>query len=310
MIVALLLFSRLAPSVKLKRDDAVDLFLFGVPLGVIVARLLYVIANARSKGFFPLDNFSDFLYLFAIWEGGVTIMGGIIGGLLGGWLFCKKKKVPFFEIMGAAVICLIIAQSIGKWGNFVNQELFGKPVTSERWQFFPFAVFIEASEAGKHGSQAGWHYAAFFYESMLCLIGGITMLILFKKVKYKGTIVFVYIVWYYTTRFLMELIRMGSSTIGNSNFSWSMLACILFVPVGILGILTYNKHGGHIPWLKFLQKERAGDYYNPDKVEQTVAIAAVEAVSAPVEEAKSPAIRQTSAKDMAKAYDKNNAKKK
>jgi len=311
LIIALLFFSRLAPDIKLKKDDGIDLFLYCIPLGVLFARLFYIFANLNM--YFPLQNFDDFIALFYDKDGGgimgVTILGGIFGGLLGGFLFARKRKVPFFELMGAGVVCLILGQAIGRWCNFPNQELYGGVVKAEWLQFFPVAIKIDAT--------GNYHYAAFFYESIMSLIGFFVLWTVFKKAKYKGTVLFTYFIWYYSARFLLELTRTDSIRyIGEFEIKISMIACAFMVPLGIICVMTYAKNKGYIPWLRFLQNVTAEEYYNPkQKVVSVSTNTIVEEDSLTPDpksaaEPKSIKVGNISAKDMAAAYKEKQEKKK
>ena len=94
--------------------------------------------------------------MFKVWEGGMAIYGGIIGGVIGLVICALIKKKNIVSCMDMAAPCLIIAQAIGRWGNFINKEVYGFQVTSKAWQWFPFAVEV----GGKY------YLATFFYESI------------------------------------------------------------------------------------------------------------------------------------------------
>ena len=96
--------------------------------------------------------------IIKIWNGGLAIYGGVIGGFLTACVFCKRKNIPLLKFLDIAVPSLVLGQAIGRWGNFVNQEAFGNLVANPNLQFFPYAVYIDALQE--------WHQATFFYESM------------------------------------------------------------------------------------------------------------------------------------------------
>ena len=126
----------------------------------------------------------------------------MIGGLVTAILFCRHHKFPLFRFLDLVVPSLVLGQSIGRWGNFVNQEAFGNLVANPSLQFFPYAVYINAL--------GEWHQATFFYESMwnLCLL--IAMLIVSRKKPKAGTLTCMYFVIYGLGRLLIEGLRTDS----------------------------------------------------------------------------------------------------
>ena len=133
----------------LPRDTTLDLALLCVPLALVGARAYYVL--------FSLDEFigRPWWKVFAVWEGGLAIYGGLIAGVLGGWLYARAKKLSFWKLADLVAPSIALGQAIGRWGNFVNQEAHGAPVGNPALRFFPAAVSIGGE----------WYYATFFYES-------------------------------------------------------------------------------------------------------------------------------------------------
>ena len=192
---------------KLVFDDILDITLVTVCIAVLGARLYYVVFDGLSEyivtdyGFFK--NLGKSLYnIIAIWEGGLAIYGGVLGGLITAILFCRHHKFPLFRFLDLVVPSLVIGQAIGRWGNFVNQEAFGNLVADPSLQFFPYAVYIDAL--------GEWHQATFFYESMwnICLL--VAMLIVSRKEPKTGTLTCMYFVFYGLGRFLIEGLRTDS----------------------------------------------------------------------------------------------------
>ncbi|MDR1940433.1 MAG: prolipoprotein diacylglyceryl transferase [Clostridiales bacterium] len=265
MIVGLLLFTRLSKSVKLTSDDCISMFLVCIPAGIICARLGYVISH--TSYYFPIATTAEFFELFAIWDGGVTIIGGIPGGVLGALVFAKVKKVKFLEVVGVASISLLLGQAIGRWANFFNQELYGPPVPEGAtfFQQFPFGVYIEnlldPDAIGWHATEAGaWHYSAVLYESVLSFIGVALLLLLFRKVKHKGTVFFGYLAWYFISRALVESIREDAVFLGNMPISLGVLISLIIIPIAVLLGIIYYQNGS----LKRLTFKKLDD--DPDVV--------------------------------------------
>lgn len=210
-----------------------DFLLISIPLCIICARIYYVI--------FQWDYYSsDFSSVFAIWKGGLAIYGAIIGGVLAAFIFYKWRKVPLGEMLDIAAPSLAIGQAIGRWGNFVNQEAFGRAVTSPAWQKFPFSVYIESSKyINGITYQPGYYMATFFYESMWDLVTFAIIMLLRKKLKPRGGVFALYLVCYGFGRFFTESLRTDSLMVGSIRVS-QMLSVVLFV-CGIIYIVVMSK---------------------------------------------------------------------
>lgn len=190
---------------KASVDYVLTLFLWVIPLAVIFARLAYVIFNPSE--FFPFVSggretwWEGFLNMWNIRGGGISILGAIPGGALGAFLnhITNKEKVNFMEVLDCLAPAMILGQALGRWGNFVNQELYGKIVTNPDWQFFPFAVFIDDLD--------GWYQATFFYEMVLNLIGFAILVVIGRKVKKNLASLTFYLTYYLAVRSFMESLR-------------------------------------------------------------------------------------------------------
>lgn len=195
MILGVLLAIYRAKQQQLKSDLLLDFIIIALPVAIICARAYYVM--------FEWDAYSDdFLSVFKIWEGGLAIYGGVLGGLLTSILFCRYHKFPLFRFLDLVVPSLVLGQAIGRWGNFVNQEAFGNLVTNQNLQFFPYAVYIDAL--------GEWHQATFFYESLWNCILLIAMLLVSRKKPKTGTLTCMYFAFYGLGRFMIEGLRTDS----------------------------------------------------------------------------------------------------
>ena len=168
VLLAVLYAGRQEARLGLPRDTAVDVVLWAVPPGIIGARLYYVAFTWERYA-------SDPLSVLYIWEGGLAIYGGIIGGVLGILLYAKRKKLPLPTLTDMVVPAVILAQAIGRWGNFFNGEAYGRAVTDSALQFFPYAVHVGGA----------WYQATFFYESMWDLAGFFVLHLTRKKWRRK-----------------------------------------------------------------------------------------------------------------------------
>lgn len=198
IIAAFIVASFIAKKKGYNVDLLIDYLLIALPLGVIGARLYYVAFEWARYA----DNLISILY---VWEGGLAIYGAVIGGIIAAVIFCKKKKVPLGDLLDIVAPALILAQAIGRWGNFMNQEAFGAQVTDPGLQWFPFAVFIERLE--------GWYLATFFYEFLWnLLVFGALMFYThkFSKNSSRGNTMVWYLILYGIGRAFIEGLRTDS----------------------------------------------------------------------------------------------------
>lgn len=201
MALAVWLASRREACLGLPRETALDLALLGIPAAIVCARLYYVLFSWSAYADAPIRA----LY---IWEGGMAIYGGIIGGVLAGWLYGRRKKLAFFRLADLAAPSIALGQAVGRWGNFVNQEAYGAAARFAWQRRFPISVFIQAD--------GQWHYATFFYESVWCLLIVVVLLVMEKKRRFRreGDIFLSYVFLYALERALVEGLRTDSLTLG------------------------------------------------------------------------------------------------
>jgi len=229
MIIGLTYVCVECKKINLNTDDAVELFLWVIPLAIVFARIMYIIPG-RVDEYFPWNSWSDFVRFIAIWEGGLTIIGGIVGGVLGGIFFTlrHRKQCNFGNVADLVVVPLLSGQIIGRLGNFVNQEAFGLPITDSRFHSFPFGVYINRpsgvedkfrDEVYGHiaaGGGGNWFCATFFYEMCWNFIGLMFCLVFWKKGKHKkypGFMLIFYFFWYMLGRLWLEFLRMDAGPV-------------------------------------------------------------------------------------------------
>lgn len=185
----------------LPRDTALDLTLLGVPCAIVGARLYYVLFSWKSYAAQPVRA------LF-IWEGGLAIYGGILGALLGGLVYARRRKLSFLKLADLAAPGFAAGQAVGRWGNYLNQEAYGGVVRHAWQRVFPIGVRIAAD--------GQWHYATFFYESAWC--AAIAALLLFGErrrwFKGSGETFAAYAFLYALERSLVEGLRTDSLYLG------------------------------------------------------------------------------------------------
>ena len=210
----------LAKKRGISLDFMLELFLWAVPFAILFARLSYVLFHPKD---FVVRSFADFGNLFAIWNGGISILGAIPGGALGAFLACKRNKIPLTEVLDVVAPGVVLGQALGRWGNWANQELYGKAITNEALQVFPIAVYIDA--------EGGWFQATFFYEMVLNLIGFGLIFFIFCKSK-KNLVTFMsYLTWYMIVRAIMEIFRADAVSVGSVRIG--VLGCAIAAAVSL-----------------------------------------------------------------------------
>lgn len=167
-------------------DYIFDLLLIALPVSIVGARAYYVI--------WAWDEFKDnWVDIFKIWEGGIAIYGGIIAAIIVILLYCRKKKLPTLHVFDVFSMGLFIGQAIGRWGNFFNQEVFGRACS------LPWAMQVEARSYPVH--------PLFLYESLWNALGFFIMHFANKKRPFDGFTFCFYLIWYGIGRFIIEGLR-------------------------------------------------------------------------------------------------------
>ncbi|MDL2234897.1 prolipoprotein diacylglyceryl transferase [Christensenellaceae bacterium OttesenSCG-928-L17] len=257
IIIAMLLAMREAKRKELKDDTILDLCLILIPCGIIGARLYYVALEWETYA-------GNIASIFKIWEGGLAIYGGVIGGAIGAFIYSRVKKIRFLKLADTVAPGLVLAQAIGRWGNFFNQEAFGLPVTDTNLLWFPLTVRIdglhEYVDAGKGLSYLApnycpyeFHLATFFYESAWCLlIFAFLWFILRKRAKHDGDLFVWYLLLYGFERMFVEGLRGDSLLlIKNPEIRISqLLSFLLFASMLIFLLVRHfkEKKTGEIIW--------------------------------------------------------------
>ena len=223
-----------------KRGQSVDELYNGLILvvfsGYIFARLTYVLLDMIGGA-----QYDTLLDVINIRAGGVNILGGFIGAALVGWIYVKWRKLPFWDFADVAGPALLIAQAIGRWANFVNQELYGPP-TDLPWGILinPQNRLPQYANMGLFPADTRFH-PTFLYES-LWLFGGF-ILLLFLNNRYRdkwnsGTLFGLFLIWWGVGRTWIEFFRPDQVTIGDSIITYSMLLASSFAIVGLLIVLS------------------------------------------------------------------------
>ncbi|MBR2722345.1 MAG: prolipoprotein diacylglyceryl transferase [Clostridia bacterium] len=215
-------------------DDVMDIGLVTVLCGIVGARIYYVLGD--STGVY--DSLYD---VIAIWNGGIAIYGAIIGGCLGILLMCHIKKISWRKLFDMAAPGVLIAQALGRWGNFFNGEAYGYEITeTTRFYFFNKehvlssgeGTFFHALRMGLTPNVASFsemHYfhPTFLYESLWNVLGFVLIQFFYKRKKFDGQVAVLYFTWYGFGRMFIEGLRTDSLYLGNTTLRISQLIGLL-----------------------------------------------------------------------------------
>lgn len=216
-----------ANQVRITVDDIIDFLLIVVPSGIIGARLYYVLTK--------LEDFSSFKEVINIRNGGLAIYGGILAGALAVFLVARFKKIPFLTIADCCTPGIILAQSIGRWGNFMNGEAYGYQTdafirmglqnTNTRYDFGTLEmVFV---------------HPTFLYESLWNLVGFILINLFYKHRKYDGQVFMMVFGWYGLGRLWIEGLRTDSLMIFGDTVRVSQLLAILIFIASVSALIYF-----------------------------------------------------------------------
>ena len=256
IVLGVILAILYAKKIGYKSDLVIDFMILALPLSIICARLYYVGFDYFDRP----ENYKSFYDVIAIWDGGIAIYGAVIGGVLAAFIITGIKKFPFPRLLDICAPSLALGQAIGRWGNFCNQEAFGRAVTDPNLQFFPYSVYIERNHSVFDDAAAKWvtctepwHQATFFYESMWDLAVFFFLIWYRKRAKYDGNVMAMYFIAYGLGRFIIEGMRTDSLWAIPGVIRISQFLSLIFIAGGLAYILVRRK----------LKKENAiynGDY--------------------------------------------------
>ncbi len=228
--LAIIMIMKEAKRHNYPTDFVFNMCFWAIIFGIIGARLYFVVFN--------LDLYSNFWDIFKIWEGGLAIHGGIIFGLITCLIYCKKYKARLVRLLDFVAPALLLAQAIGRWGNFFNQEAHGAATTLEHLQNLHIPQFII------DGMNIGGIYyePTFLYESLWCFIGVIIILIVRRLPKVKvGQPTAIYLMWYGLGRFVIESMRTDSLMLGG--FKVAQIVSVVMIIIGLLMLMITSRKG-------------------------------------------------------------------
>lgn len=219
-------------------DRMLDVILVTTPLAILCARTYYVLFDPNGsvsgiKEFFGFGTSSGFA--------GIAIYGGVIGALAFGTATCYIRKVSVLDMYDIAAVGFLLAQGIGRWGNFINQEAYGSLTGSSFWGMTSERTVYEMGE--------GLVHPCFLYESVWCIAGFFILNHFSKNRKFKGEIALLYGVWYGFGRGIIECLRTDSLMIGRIKVS-VLVSGIFFVACAVTLVIILNR----------LKSENKGEY--------------------------------------------------
>ena len=216
VIIAMWLSTREAVRVGLKPDDVTDFMLIGLPVSIIGARLYYILFDLQ----YYIDDPSQ---IFNIRSGGIAIYGALIAGGIWLYFFCQRNFISPWTFLDIAAPSVLLAQGIGRWGNFMNHEAFGAEVSRS----FLESLYIDEA----------YRQPTFLYESVWNVIGFIVLIFLRKKTGLlkEGEVFLSYLIWYGFGRFFIEGMRTDSLYLfGDIRVSQALSALLFFGAIGLL----------------------------------------------------------------------------
>ncbi len=240
MLIGVSFILKEAKRVGFNEDQFLDVCIITIIVGVIGARVYYVI--------FAWDYYKDNpISVFNIRQGGLAIYGGVLAGIACLYILSRYKKMPFLKTIDVAILGVVIGQIFGRWGNFFNREAFGQYTDGLFAMLLPKAAVRPSDLTGEMRANIvqvnGIDYVSvhptFLYESIWNLGLLVIMLLTRKKKKFDGQTFFTYLIGYGAGRFWIEGLRTDQLKLWGTNLAVSQLLAAVFVVIGV-GLFTYN----------------------------------------------------------------------
>ncbi|HFI0040129.1 TPA: prolipoprotein diacylglyceryl transferase [Streptococcus suis] len=221
LVLGVYLATKEAPHKKILQDDILDFILLAFPLSIIGARIYYVA--------FSWSEYKDnLLSVFAIWNGGIAIYGGLITGAIVLYFFTRHRFINTLDFLDVVAPSVMIAQAIGRWGNFFNQEAYGKAVDSLNYlpSFIRDQMYIDGT----------YRQPTFLFESLWNLLGFGLICVLRRRPRLlkQGEITAYYLIWYGCGRLLIEGLRTDSLMFFGVRISQWLSGILIFVGISMV----------------------------------------------------------------------------
>jgi phosphatidylglycerol:prolipoprotein diacylglycerol transferase len=231
-ILAAFLAVREAKFRKMDSELIWDMLPWLLVAGIIGARLWHIFTPPASM---LIDGKNPYwthpLDMLKIWNGGLGIPGAVMGGALALFIYCRVKKISFLSWIDVIAPGLALAQAVGRWGNFVNQEVYGLP---SKFTYFPLAIYIDPAHRLSGFLNMAYYYPTFFYESIWNLLNMTLLLVLAHKFSQKlkaGDLFLIYLTFYSFGRFLLEYVRIDYSPIAGLNINQTLMGVVFVASI-------------------------------------------------------------------------------
>jgi phosphatidylglycerol:prolipoprotein diacylglycerol transferase len=223
-----------------------DALFWVVLAGIIGARIWHILTPPPSmvaQGITTKWYFTHPLDMLNIRNGGLGIPGAVIGGALALWIYCRKKKISFLTWADVVAPGVALAQAIGRWGNFFNQEVYGLPTN------LPWKIYIDPLHRVEGYQSNEYFHPLFLYESLWNVVNMAVLLWLarrFEKWLKPGDIFLIYMIMYSVGRFGLEFLRLDAAQVGGINFNQTFVAIVALVAGAFIFLnhrLQHSKKG-------------------------------------------------------------------
>jgi phosphatidylglycerol---prolipoprotein diacylglyceryl transferase len=243
ILIGFMLATKESRKTGLDQNVFPDLLIWAIPISILFARIYYVSFEWEFYKENPMN-------IIAVWEGGIAIHGALIGAILTTIIYCYKKGISFWKVADIAAPSLILAQAIGRWGNFINQEAHGTEVS----RGFLESMFLPDFIIDQMFIEGSYYHPTFLYESLWNVMGFVILIIIRRKItKLKqGEIFLSYLIWYSSGRFFVEGMRTDSLMLTDSIRVAQFISLLI---IGISIILMYYRRKKYRPEA-YLQNSR------------------------------------------------------
>lgn len=202
IVLAVVVATKLWKSRGGDPDDIFSAMFWAVLIGILGARVYHVISSPDAY----FGEGGDFMRAFRIWEGGLSIIGAVMAASVALWILCRRNGIKFGAFADAIVPGVLLAQAVGRWGNWFNQELFGRTTD------LPWGLQVDPDQQHQSlpagTSENTLFHPTFLYESVWNLLGFLALLLLFRRFQFRqGLIAWTYVAYYALGRFWIESLR-------------------------------------------------------------------------------------------------------
>jgi phosphatidylglycerol:prolipoprotein diacylglycerol transferase len=219
---------------KMNSEFIWDVLFWVVIGGVVGARIWHILTPPPSMVAYGITTqyyLTHPLDAIAVWNGGLGIPGAVVGGVIALYIVARRRKENFLNWLDVMAPAIALGQAIGRWGNFVNQELYGAPTD------LPWGITIDPANRLPEFAEFSKYHPIFLYESLWSLATVLFLLWVgrvYKKTLKAGDLFLVYLITYPTIRILLDFLRLDASEVGGFNANQTLMAVVLVLAAGTL----------------------------------------------------------------------------